>query len=152
MCKNGTMYFLPYPPGTRDDETFKIVIGIDASGSMVLPRYLKSLSAGSKSIIENDLRYETTVLHCDTRILAEYRIKKLDDIRPDIYGGGTTLAPMLKRAQELNCDVALIFTDGLCDDFTQVPRADMPKKVIWVIPRGADDRYFAGTGSIIRID
>ena len=151
MHKNGKMDFLPYP-GTRKDETFKIVIGIDTSGSMSLPECLEGLSA-SKSIIENDPHCETTVLQCDTRVVAEYQIKRLSDIKADIYGrGGTTLAPMLKRAQELNCDVALIFTDAECDDFTQIPRSNMPKKVIWVIPHSANDAAIAGTGFIVRVD
>lgn len=151
MHKNGKMDFLPYP-GTRRDETFKLVIGIDTSGSMSGDACMEGLSA-SKSIIENDQNCYTTVLQCDTEVVEEYIIKKLSDIRFELKGrGGTRLAPMLKRAQELDCDVALIFTDAECEDFTKIPRSEMPKKVIWVIPHDANDSTIAGTGFIIRVD
>lgn len=151
MHKNGKLDFLPYP-GHVKDTTFSIVVGTDTSGSMSLERCFEGLSA-CKNLIESDPSCKTTVLQCDTEILCEYVIKKLSDIKKEINGrGGTTLYPMLKRAKELDADVTLIFTDAECEDFTKIPKSEMPKKIIWVIPADANDRTIQGTGYIVRVN
>lgn len=143
--------FLPFP-GNKKDESFKIVVGIDVSGSISTEDVYTGLSAAAH-IIEHDRYCETIVLQCDTQVTSEYKIKKVSDIQFEVIGrGGTILAPMLKRAAELKCDVALIFTDAACDDITQISRSELPKKIIWVIPHNAPDDAIAGTGFVIRVD
>ena len=138
-------------PGRTKDITFNISIISDTSGSMSHDDILESLK-GVKSIIEKDKYCHTTVIQCDTSVKKEYTVKRIRDIDFGIYGrGGTTLAPGLFRAKELNTDVSLVFTDGYCDDINKIPKKLLPKKIIWVLtPDGSKDAIDK-TGYIVRI-
>jgi len=141
----------PFPGRTRDF-TFNIGIVLDTSGSQSLEDIQEGLS-GCKNIIENDRHCKVTILEVDTRIHNEYEIKKLRDIQFEVKGrGGTRLSPGLERCKELNVDVAIVFTDGWCENINSLSRSKFPKKIIWVI-EGKDGtaENVNQTGYIVRI-
>jgi len=141
----------PFPGRTRDF-TFNIGIVLDTSGSQSKEDIQEGLS-GCKNIIENDRHCKVTVLEIDTKIHKEYEIKRISDIQMEVKGrGGTVLAPGLERCKELNVDVALVFTDGHCDDINSHSRAKLPKKIIWVIEgKNGTAQHVNRTGYIVRI-
>jgi predicted metal-dependent peptidase len=138
-------------PGRTKDTSFNISIVSDTSGSMSNLDILESLK-GIKHIIESDRYCHTTVIQCDTTVTKEYTVKKIRDIDFSISGrGGTTLAPGLFRAKELNSDVTLIFSDGYCDNINQIERRLLPKKMIWVLTHNGSKEMIDKTGFIVRI-
>lgn len=140
----------PFPGRTRDF-TFNIVTLIDTSGSMT-PDDIKEGLSGCKNIIEKDRHCKLTVLENDARLQKEYVIKRVSDIDFEVKGrGGTVLRPGLERAKELNPDVCLVFTDGVCDNINSMSRKLIPRKLIWVIQKdGTADRVYK-TGFVVRI-
>jgi predicted metal-dependent peptidase len=148
--KQGIPQISPFP-GKRKDTTFNISIVSDTSGSMSNDDVLESLK-GIKQIIEKDKDCFTTVIQCDTEVQKEYTVKRLKDIDFSIKGrGGTTLAPGLFRAKELNTDVCLIFTDGYCDNINKISKKLLPKKMIWVLTADGSKDCIDKTGYIVRI-
>ena len=140
----------PFPGRTRDF-TFNIGVVLDTSGSQSADDIKEGLS-GCKNIIENDRHCTVTVLEVDTKVRKEYEIKRISDIDMNVKGrGGTTLYPGLERCKELNVDVALVFTDGYCDNINDYPRATLPKKIIWVIGENGNVENINRTGCIVRI-
>lgn len=140
----------PFPGKTRD-YTFKIIVLIDTSGSMSTEDVQEGLS-GVKNIIEKDRHCHTTVIQVDTQIHAEYRVKKIRDIKFEAKGrGGTHLTPGLERAKELGCDVCLAFTDGYTEDINSIPRKQLPKKMIWVITNQGTAENVNRTGWVVKI-
>jgi predicted metal-dependent peptidase len=138
-------------PGRKRDYTFKIVVLIDTSGSM-LNEYIAEALSGVKNIIEKDRHVHTTVLEVDAGVEKEYRVKKIRDIQFDIKGrGGTTLGPGLFRARELGCDVCLAFTDGYTETINDYARKDLPKKIIWVINKDGDASRVNRTGWVVHL-
>ncbi|MCK5612634.1 hypothetical protein KAR91_62760, partial [Candidatus Pacearchaeota archaeon] len=141
----------PFPGRTRDF-TFKIVIVIDTSGSMSTKDVMEGLS-GVKSIIEKDRHTETHVILVDTQIADEYRVKKVHDINFNIKGrGGTRIFPGLERAKEYNPDIVLCFTDGYCDNINEIPRKQLPKKIIYVVQENGNVDTLNETGYIVRVN
>jgi len=123
----------PFPGKTRDF-SFKILILIDTSMSMTKDDMMEAL-LGVKNIIEHDNHCDVTVIENDTRIVKEYKIKRLDDIDLSFKGrGGTRLKPGLERGRELKVDICLVFTDGYTENINNFDRRLLPKKIIWVIP------------------
>lgn len=140
----------PFPGKTRD-RTYNIVVEIDTSGSMSIDDIAEGLS-GVKNIIENDRYCFTTVLECDCGVEKEYNVSKIRDIQFDVRGrGGTTLAPGLFRAKELNCDVCLVFTDGYIDNINAIDRSLLPRKIIWVITEDGNVDNLNQTGVVVRL-
>jgi predicted metal-dependent peptidase len=148
--KKGLPQISPFPGKTKDT-TFNISLISDTSGSMSQEDILESLK-GLKSIIESDRYCVTTVIQCDTDVRKEYTVKRVKDIDFEIKGrGGTTLAPGLFRAKELDTDVSLVFTDGYCDNINQIERKLLPKKIIWVLTPDGNKNTIDKTGYIVRI-
>ena len=138
-------------PGKTKDVTFNISLISDTSGSMSNEDIIESLK-GVKSIIEKDKDCHTTVIQCDTEVKKEYVVKRVRDIDFEICGrGGTTLAPGLFRAKELNTDVTLVFTDGGCDNINEIPKKLLPRKIIWVLTPDGSTRCIDKSGFIVRI-
>lgn len=139
-------------PGKTKDTTFKICIIIDTSGSMSDLDVLRGLS-GAKNIIENDRDCKTTIIEIDTQINRIYDIKRISDIKFDIHGrGGTCLFEGLAYAKKENYDVALVFTDGYCENFNNINRKLLPKKIIWVITPNGTSNYVNGVGFTLMLD
>jgi len=148
--KKGVPQISPFPGKTKD-LTFNISILSDTSGSMSSDDILESLK-GIKHIIEKDKDCKTTVIQCDTQVQKEYVVKRVKDIDFEINGrGGTTLAPGLFRAKELNTDVTLAFTDGGCDNINIIPKKLLPRKIIWVLTPDGTKNCIDKTGYIVRI-
>lgn len=140
----------PFPGRTRDF-TFNVGIGIDTSGSMSMDDIKEGLS-GCRNIFENDRHCKVTVIENDAEIGKEYELKRVSDIDFEVTGGGgTTLAPAVRRFKELNPDVVIFFTDGHCDNINAIPRRELPKKIIWVIQDGGETDKVNETGYIVRI-
>lgn len=139
-------------PGKTKDATFKICIILDTSGSMNSEDIRQGLS-GAKNIIEQDKDCLTTIIEIDAKIHKIYNIKKINDIDFNVLGrGGTYLTPALEYAKKNNYDVALIFTDGWCENLQNVDRKKLPNKMIWVITPGGAITNINGIGFIIRLD
>jgi len=148
--KSGLPILSPFP-GKVKDFTFKISLLTDTSGSMTKDDILESLK-GIKHIIENDKYCETTVIHCDTRVNHEYKVKKISDIDFNIYGrGGTILAPGLFRCKELKTDVTLVFTDGYCDNINNIDKKMLPNRIIWVLTNNGIIDNINKIGFIVRM-
>jgi len=136
-------------PGRKRDETFKIGVLIDTSGSQTPDDILEGLS-GCKNLIEKDRHCDTTVLEVDTVIHKEYKLKRLSDINFDVKGrGGTILLPGIERCRELNVDVCLCFTDGYTENFNEINRRLFPKRMIWVITAGGSSEKLDKTGYVV---
>jgi predicted metal-dependent peptidase len=147
---DGLFDICPFP-GRKKDYTFKIAILIDTSGSMSHDDIKEALS-GIKSVLEKDKYTQITVLEVDTYVEKEYICKKINNIQFNIKGrGGTTLGPGLFRAKELDMDACLIFTDAMTENITEYNRKNLPKKMIWVIPKDANIDTINGLGPIVRI-
>lgn len=142
---------LPFP-GKRKDESFKIGVLLDVSGSMSIERVGEGLS-GIKNIIEKDKNCETTVIEIDAKIQKEYIVKKISDIQYNISGrGGTELHPALIRFKELKSDVVLAFTDAECENINDIDKKLLPNKIIWVIPNGYSREMIKNTGYIVEVN
>jgi len=138
-------------PGRARDFTFSLGVVIDTSGSMSNEDIAEGLS-GIKHIIEKDRFCKTTVLEVDTLIGKEYVCRKVSDINFKVTGrGGTTLFPGLERCKQLGVDVALVFTDGYCENINEISRSLFPKKVIWVITKGGTPQNVNQTGFVVDI-
>ena len=141
----------PFPGKTRD-YSFDISIILDTSGSMNKDDIIEGLS-GIKSIIEKDRHCKTTVIENDAQIQKEYMVKKIRDIQFNVKGrGGTILRPALERSRELGVDVALVFTDGYCENINSVPRKLLPKRIIWVITNNGSASNVNRTGFIVPLN
>lgn len=142
---------LPFP-GKRKDESFRIGVLLDTSGSMSVDRVGEGLS-GIKNLIENDKNCETTVIEIDTQIQKEYNVNKISEIQYDIKGrGGTCLHPALIRFRELKSDVVLAFTDAECENINNINKKLLPNKIIWVIPNNYSREMIKDTGYIVEVD
>jgi predicted metal-dependent peptidase len=140
----------PFPGRTRD-YTFSITIIIDTSGSVNKEQLLEAL-CGIKNIIENDRHCTTTVLEIDVIVQKEYRVKRLGDIDCKMKGrGGTVLFPAFQRAKELKSDIVMCFTDGGCENFNEISKASLPKKILWIVNAGTDHNINK-TGWVVHID
>lgn len=138
-------------PGRVRDFTFSITIIIDTSSSVNTKQLMEALS-GIKNIIENDRHCKTIVLEVDTIVQKEYVVKRVNDIDPKVLGrGGTILYPAFERAKELGSDIVLCFTDGYCENFNEISRAKLPRKLLWIINNGSEDAVNK-TGWVIHID
>ena len=127
-------------PGRKRDESFKIGVLVDTSGSQTPDDILDALS-GCANLIEKDPHCETTILEVDTIIHKEYKLKKLSDLDFDVKGrGGTTLMPGIKRCKELNVDICICFTDGFTENFNEIDRKAFPKRMLWVITPNGNDK------------
>ncbi len=149
--KNANLPQMSPFPGKQRDFTFDIVVLIDTSGSMSQDDIKEGLS-GIKNILEKDRHCYTTVLEVDAGVEKEYVCKRVHDIQFDIKGrGGTTLAPGLFRARELECDVCISFTDGYTENINMIPRKKLPKKIIWVINKQGTAKQVNQTGFVVNI-
>lgn len=141
----------PFPGRTRDF-SFHVCVMIDTSGSMSKDDVLEALGS-CKDIMEKDKHCMVTVIECDTNVKKEYEIKRLRDIQMNVKGrGGTILLPGLLRAKEIQSDVTLCFTDGFCENFNEVKRSLLPKKLIWVVGKGGTTDTLDKVGFIVRVD
>ena len=137
-------------PGKSRNLTFKVVILIDTSMSMTIEDVMEAL-ASCQNIIMSDRYCEITVIEVDTKIQKEYKIKRLSDIDMSVKGrGGTHLEEAFKRSAELESDVTIVFTDGYTEDIKNHSKLNMPKKIIYVIPKSGSDKQILGTGLIVR--
>jgi len=139
-------------PGRRRDRSFNIVIFIDTSGSMDKDDIAEALS-GVRQIIEKDRNCLVHVVECDTVIGRQYKVRKVSDIDPTVTGrGGTHLGPGLFEVKKTyNPDVCLAFTDGYTEDINAYRRADLPKKLIWVLNHNGNPETLNKTGYIVRV-
>lgn len=102
----------------------KIAIGIDTSGSMGQKDIEKALAEINIMI---GVGVEGYLIQFDTVIQKEEKLKKFESLT--VHGrGGTDFKDFFKRADELKCDGAIIFTDG--DDMGTCPQPQTP--VLWV--------------------
>lgn len=123
---------LPFP-GRRRENTYKIGLLIDTSGSRQIDDMIEDLSA-ARDFLENHA--QIIIIQIDTDIQYEKKIKSLSELKNiEIRGGGgTTLGPALKRFKELNVDVVVGFTDGMCEDLHSYASKELPKRMIWCVP------------------
>lgn len=95
-------------PGTKKEDSLKLAIGIDTSGSIdnkTLEMFFAELQWIAKS------NSEITVFECDCTIGREYPFRAFDG--SGITGrGGTDLEPVIKEASDRRFDALIYFTDG----------------------------------------
>ena len=116
--------------GELSKKIAKVLVAIDISGSISDDEY--NLAIKEIINIVRNYNYEITILECDTEIRREYKISNLKDIRKRLNTrGGTKFSPIFKRANEINPNVVIYFTDGKGEETLAVK----PKgyKVLWVL-------------------
>lgn len=95
-------------PGTKKENTLKLAIGIDTSGS-IDNNTLEMFFSEIHWIAKNNA--EIIVFECDCAIGREYPFKAFDG--KNITGrGGTDLEPVIKEASDRHFDALIYFTDG----------------------------------------
>lgn len=95
-------------PGMKKEDTLKLAIGIDTSGSIdskILEMFFSELHWISKA------NTEITVFECDCKIGREYPFREFDG--SNVTGrGGTDLEPVIKEASDRRFDALIYFTDA----------------------------------------
>jgi len=110
-----------FAPGSEGEKIGKIVIAVDASGS-VSDSDLAEFQGEINNLLE-DLNVESmTVLVFDTKVRSEYEISNDDplSIRTKA-GGGTSYVDVMKRARELDAEGLVVLTDLYCDSYGRKP-------------------------------
>ena len=150
LAIDGIPIISPFPGRVRD-YTFDIGVILDTSGSVSMDEIVEGLS-GVKNIIEKDRYCKTWVIECDAQVQKVYEVNKIKDIQKKVKGrGGTVLLPALQKAKEMTVDVALVFTDGYCENLNRVPRKLLPRRIIWVISKDGSPRAVENTGVIVQL-
>ncbi len=147
---NGT--YLPSHSG----EMMKIAIGIDTSGSCAndCGRFLTEIN----SIAKTFGNYELHLIQCDTEVKDYMVFDEGNPLEPESSGiefkgfGGTILHPIFNYIEdnELDVDAVVVFTDGECEEFTDLDGIELP--VMWVLTGSQDDHKNLGIGQQIHMD
>lgn len=140
----------PYPGIVREN-TFRIVIIVDSSGSMSNEEIQEALKS-VKNILNNDKNVFLYLISIDTKINWEGRIRKIEEIdKIKFKRGGTVLLPAFERAKELRPHITLCFTDGYCDDLNSV-KYKLPKKILYILSENGTSKNIDRTGWIVEIN
>ncbi|GIU68986.1 MAG: hypothetical protein KatS3mg002_0222 [Candidatus Woesearchaeota archaeon] len=140
----------PYPGIVREN-TFRVVVIVDSSGSMSNDEIQESLKS-VKHILNNDKNVFLYLISIDTKINWEGRIRRIDEInRVKFKRGGTTLLPAFERAKELRPHITLCFTDGYCDDLNNF-KYKLPKKILYILSENGTSKYIDRTGWIVQMN
>ena len=139
--------FLP----SHDDETVRLVVGIDTSGSTAndIPRFLGEL----KGLCETFPNYKLTLIQCDCEIqdVKEYGPENpldLENEKFEIKGmGGTTLKPIFDYVamNDIEHDCIVVLTDGEIERFKAEDAPAAP--VLWMVTKGGP-KDFAEFGEV----
>ncbi|WGH49837.1 metallopeptidase [Alishewanella phage vB_AspM_Slickus01] len=124
-------------------ETMRLVFGVDTSGSMGEDE-LQIAVGGINEIIEQYDSWEIILISCDTEahVIGHYRSDDGDDFgsvisKDMIGGGGTSMTPLVKKANELKetMDIpqCVIYTDGFIPNIELNPECDT---LILITPNG----------------
>lgn len=128
---------IPRFPGLALDNTYKIALVIDSSGSMSTG----DLEAG-KSVVKDLLekyatQVEVTVAYADTTIHKLQKITSIEQFDMEIQGRGGTdfVQPITQLEETVRPDIIVYFTDGYGTAPEKPPRAT----VVWCIsPHGCN--------------
>lgn len=139
--------FLP----SHDDETIRLVVGIDTSGSTAndIPRFLGEL----KGLCETFPNYKLTLIQCDCELqdVKEYGPENpldLENEKFEIKGmGGTTLKPIFDYVamNDIEHDCIVVLTDGEIEHFKAEDAPAAP--VLWMVTKGGP-KDFAEFGEV----
>jgi len=129
-------------PGAKIERKCKLAVGYDLSGSItddIKDKFTKELALISQNA-------EITVLFFDSSVTAEVVFDENDFTWRVPGGGGTSFAPVLKRALELQVDGVVFLTDGEAFDTYSDP--GIP--VLWGILAGYPFKETFGQHVIIK--
>jgi predicted metal-dependent peptidase len=134
-------------PGRIPEYNFRIVWGIDESGSMSDT----ALAAGlveMQSLVKQFAGVEITVVEFDCNIHRIYEVKKKTEIKHNAMGrGGTSFDPFFEWVAETGkADFVILFTDG----FAPAPQTRPQVPLIWCLT-GSGECPCEGYGRVIRI-
>lgn len=135
-----------YLPGHEGKE-LNIAVVIDTSGSTVVDSetFLSELNA----IVNSYPAYKMNIIHCDTEV---NHVEEYSNEIPFIFdpnagyefhgGGGTCLNPALQYldANGIDVDVAVVFTDGWCETFSEDMAPNYP--VLWLLTDSSTKDHF----------
>ena len=134
----------------------KIAIGIDTSGSCAndCGRFLAEIN----SIAKTFGNYELHLIQCDTEVQDYTVFDEGNPLDPESSGiefkgfGGTILHPIFNYIEdnELDVDAIVVFTDGECEEFTDLDGIELP--VMWVLTGSQEDHNNLGIGQQIHMD
>jgi len=114
-------------PGFRSEQTVKLAIAIDTSGSvcnhslsLFMDEIMKIKSASPQCVIH--------IVECDTRVTRDYELKK--NPADDITGrGGTEFQPAIDFCEEKRMRNIIYFTDGECNP----PKLKPGTRILWIV-------------------
>jgi len=137
----GMPKLMPFP-GKKKDRKFTVAFMEDTSGSMGA-RELEMAHNELLGLQKADKEIKIHVIHCDAAVEYEYILGTNDKIEHKAHGrGGTSFDPALRRAQEIDPDVAFYFTDGYAPAPHKESRLKCP--FAWIITPGGtrpDENY-----------
>lgn len=118
----GTMY-----SGKKKEWEMHIAFLLDTSGSMS-DEYMAQGWSEMAKIQQFYPNVQITLIECDTEVK---NVRTFNSrIKPEIQGrGGTVLSGAFKKAEELECDIIVCFTDG--DFYEDVYKSKLP--TLWTI-------------------
>jgi predicted metal-dependent peptidase len=132
-------------PG-RKRESWMLNVLLDTSGSMTgeIPRALGAIAEFCEAMGVDCVR----VVQCDTEITADAVVTPDELATFEVSGfGGSDLTPaMLAFADDPRVTAAVIVTDG----DIEYPRADVPYRVLWVLP--ARGSFAPPYGAVVGMD
>ena len=138
--------------GEIEDKIIKVVVAIDTSASMS-EEMLNDIFVEIFEILKS-IKYELTIIECDSKIHRIYRAKILKDIDTNVVGrGGTSYIPVIEYINSeryFRDSVLVYFTDGYGD--TNIPKPKV-KHILWVLTGGSKTLSLYRTyGKIITIN
>jgi len=124
--------------GRLSDRKVKIAVAIDTSGSMG-ERELQFVFSEIFNILKL-VKFEMSIIECDTRVQRVYKAKDLKDIDTKVAGrGGTSFTPVFKYIKEEmryqdKPDLLVYFTDGWGESQLDEAYHISPNiKLMWVL-------------------
>lgn len=119
-----------YLPSLYGESLMEIAVAVDVSGSITDQQFQQHISDVA-SVIKSMMPPKTTLIQFDHQIQAVDDCYSLNDLMKVKFTGrgGTNIEPVMQKAQELNPQFLMVFTDGYFHPPSTHPKCN----VLWLI-------------------